>query len=179
MVNKPKLTQAASSVMRSVQTGAPPRAWAPASVSTMRPNRTGSANCAAASETLAMASIQPSFDSLPRSLSTRVYRWMKFMMLWSAQVYGHAARWPRRSIPVLNAEPEIMLSFDKRTVSRFAREQLIIPGVHCSSKPIGFSILHTEFTWGVLEFACYKWNIRWHKVYCPLKRSAAEIRMWE
>jgi hypothetical protein len=52
-VNRPKLTQAASSVMRSVQTGTPPRAWAPANVSTMRPNRTGSANCAAASETLA------------------------------------------------------------------------------------------------------------------------------
>ena len=65
-------------------------ACAPASVSTMRPNRTGSANCAAASETLAMASIQPSLDSSPRSLSTRAYRRMKFMMLWSAQVYGRA-----------------------------------------------------------------------------------------
>ena len=51
-----------------VQAGAAPRLWALASASTMRPNSTGSANCAAASDTLAMASVQASLDFLAQQL---------------------------------------------------------------------------------------------------------------
>jgi len=46
----------------------------PERTSTMRPNRTGSANCALASSRLAKARIQPSRASLPSCSSTRAYR---------------------------------------------------------------------------------------------------------
>ena len=65
MVNSPKPTQAASSGVRSVQVGRRAAACAPASASMMRPNSTGSANCAAASARLATASSQPRRASGP------------------------------------------------------------------------------------------------------------------
>ncbi len=72
IVNRPKPTQAPSSGQIVADTVARvPAAWLFDSASMIQPNRTGSANCATASSTLATASSQPSRASDPSNSSTR------------------------------------------------------------------------------------------------------------
>ena len=73
IVNRPNAAQAASNGHADDDAIGPVVGW-PERTSTIRPNNTGSANCAPASSRLAPASIQPSRASLPSSSRTRVYR---------------------------------------------------------------------------------------------------------
>src|ERR1700682_2776608 len=71
MVNRPNAAQAPSNGHAEDEESGPADGL-PDSTSTMRPNSTGSANCAPASSRLAPARIQPSLASFPSNSRTRV-----------------------------------------------------------------------------------------------------------